>query len=523
MTSLWLDTTARIETDPFQPDAAYDVVVVGAGITGITTALLLARAGKRVAVLEARQVGAVTTGNTTAKISLLQHKQASRILRHHSQEVARAYFEANLEGQSWLLRYCGDNFIPFQRRDAYTYAVTDSGHGALEDELEALHRCNLQAEFTTDTELPFDVTGAIRLPDQAQFNPMDYLTAAVAELRSRGGIVVENLRVRHVDAGTPVGVRTDLGRVTGAELVLATGTPILNRGGHFALLKPGRSYGMAFKTELLSDRHALPQGMYLSIDSPGRTLRTYPANVVEHPGEGEGAGGAEDTGPAAPAPEYLIVGGNGHPVGRHAHTRGLLEDIERWTHQHFPGAEATHEWSAQDYQPAGALPYVGPIPVPSATGRSGRIHVATGFHKWGMTNGVAAALALSADILGGDNEWAKILYKGRVSPQDALSTAETNAEVAVELLSGWLGGLARTHDVHPPEGQGVVTREKARPVGVCTVDGATHRVSAICTHLGGVLGWNDAERSWDCPLHGSRFSAEGELLEGPATRNLERP
>jgi Rieske Fe-S protein len=140
-----------------------------------------------------------------------------------------------------------------------------------------------------------------------------------------------------------------------------------------------------------------------------------------------------------------------------------------------------------------------------------------------MTNGVAAALALSAAILGGDNHWAKDLYKSRISGRDAASTAETNVSVGLELLSGWLGGLTRTTQTAPPEGQGTVVRENARPVGLCTVDSATYRVSAVCTHLGGVLSWNDAEVSWDCPLHGSRFSADGKVLEGPAVKDLAGP
>ncbi|MEC5180904.1 Rieske Fe-S protein, partial [Arthrobacter sp. CG_A4] len=211
------------------------------------------------------------------------------------------------------------------------------------------------------------------------------------------------------------------------------------------------------------------------------------------------------------------MGGNGHPVGREHHTRAQVDDLQRWAVQHFPGGELSHSWSAQDYEPAGAVPYVGAVPW------SGNVHTATGYNKWGMTNGVAAALALSADILGGDSSWARILFRTRISAHDAASTVQANNEVAVEMISGWLGGLARTRSVNPPEGQGVVVRDNGRPVGLCTVQGKSHKVSVICPHLGGVLGWNDAEQSWDCPLHGSRFTADGQILEGPATRELGHP
>lgn len=496
MKSLWLETRPDIATDSFSPGSTYDTVVVGAGITGLTTALLLARSGQRVAVLEARETGAVTTGNTTAKLSLLQGTQMSGIIKHHGADIARHYVTGNREGQSWLLRFCEENSVGFDRRDAFNYAVSDDGAAALSAERDACAQAGLDTVLEKTSGLPFAVTGTQRLADQAQFHPLEVLAALAADLRSHGGRLFEGVRVEGANKGSTKGdrveIKTNRGSVSAEQLVLATGTPILDRGGHFAVLKPKRSYAVAFTVQ-----DEIPQGMYLSVDSPSRSLRT---TVVD-------------------GRTFLITGGNGHDVGRHTHTRALVDDLIRWTQEHFPTAQPAYSWSAQDYEPASALPYVGRVALGGQ-----KIYTATGFNKWGMTNGVAAALALSAQILGGNMPWASELYKTRVAPQDALSTARAGAGVGLEMLTGWLGGLSRTSTtVSPAEGQGVVVREGARPVGICTVNGVSQRVSAVCPHMGGVLGWNDAERSWDCPLHGSRFDADGTLLEGPATRNLARP
>ncbi|WP_028279956.1 FAD-dependent oxidoreductase [Arthrobacter sp. H5] len=494
MKSLWLDTAPQIPADSFTPGSDYDSVVVGAGITGLTTAALLARSGQRVAVLEARQVGAVATGNTTAKLSLLQGTQISKIVHHHGAGLARHYVTGNREGQSWLLRFCAEHGVPFDTRDAVNYAVSDDGAAQLASERDACAEAGLNAVLEDTSELPFPVTRTLRLAGQAQVHPMDVLAALAADLRKHGGVLCEGVRVDGVTAGSakgdPIDVRTNRGPVQAGNLVLATGTPILDRGGHFTVLAPHRSYAAAFTVQ-----DEIPQNMYLSVDAPSRTLRGAVVN----------------------GRPYLITGGNGHPVGRQANTQSMVDDIIRWTQEQFPTAQPAYSWSAQDYEPASSVPYVGRMPVGGHN-----IYTATGFNKWGLTNGVAAALALSAEILGGHMPWAKELYKPRLGAQDALSTAKAGAAVGLEALTGWLGGLARTERVVPPQGQGVVVRQNARPVGICQVDGVTHRVSAVCPHLRGILSWNDAERSWDCPLHGSRFTFDGVLLEGPSTMDLPR-
>lgn len=488
MTSLWLDRPV-LETDS-QLAEQYDDVVVGAGLTGLVTGLLLARSGRSVAVIEAREVGVVTTGNTTGKVSLLQGTRLSRVLARQSERVARAYLEANREGHAWLLRFCDDHGVPYQRRPAVTYAADQQSLGAARDEHEAAQRLGLAVEWRDSLDVPFPHAGGTVLQEQAQLDAMDVLAALLTELRRAGGTVVSGRRVVGAPLTSPAAVDLDNGsRVLAENVVLATGVPILDRGLYFAKVEPQRSYALAF-------RHpSPPELLLLSARSPTRSVRDVPTN-----------GGP-----------LLLVGGEGHAVGRVLSTAARLDALREWTNECFPGAEETHAWSAQDYSSHDGLPFVGALP----RGR-GHIYLATGYGKWGLSNGVAAALSLTKQIHGDRASWQTTISHRITRPSGALELARHNALVGAHLVGDLVRAELRTAR-EPAEGEGTVGRRGGLPIGESCVEGQRCSVVAVCTHLGGTLNWNDAERSWDCPLHGSRFRPDGSVLEGPATQPLRRP
>lgn len=490
-TSLWLQTAPPIATDEFEWDGHYDTIVVGAGLTGLSTALMLARSGMRVLVLEARTVGAVTTGNTTGKVSLLQGTTLSSIRRHSSDAVLCAYVDGNTAGQGWLLDFLEEQRVPFEVREAVTYATTLDGLDKLDAELAAARSAGLEAVQERSTELPFAVEGALTLGGQAQVHPLKVLAALAAEFRRLGGRIVEGERVTDVSAAKPAVVTSTSGTSRADQIVLATGTPILDRGLYFAKVEPTRSYVTAYRVP-----RDIPRGMYLSADSPTRSLRT----ATDEDGT-----------------ELLLVGGNGHPAGRADSPAKKLADLSAWAERLFPGAERTHWWAAQDYRSANRVPFVGWLP----RGR-GRVYLATGYDKWGMTNAVASALSLTADLTGETLEWARVLHHRVTRPRDLASGVAINAGVGKAALTEWASAEAGRElgDDAVPEGTGTVGHRGRAPVAVSTVDGTTCALTAVCSHLGGVVRWNDAELSWDCPLHGSRFAPDGTVLEGPATQPL---
>lgn len=499
MTSLWFDDRTAPTTPPAPPAIdvdSVDVVVVGAGITGLTTAVLLARAGKRVVVVEARRVGAGATGNTTGKVTALQGSRLARISARHSDGVLRAYVAGNREGRDWLLRYCDEHGLAVQRHDDHAYAQRDDGLDTARAVLSACRSAGLdEAHWVARADVPFPFRGGVRLPEQAQLDPVPVLHSLVAELERHGGTLLQGVRATSVSGFSPVRVGVRFGHgdletertITAGHCVLATGIPVLDRGLFFARLQANRSYCLAFT---VPDDFSTP--MFISVDSPTRSIRWAPT----------GAG------------ERLIVGGAGHPVGRSADPARSVDELSAWAQRHYPGTTRTHFWSAQDYAPAAELPYVGPV-LPGMD----RILVATGYDKWGLSNGVAAALALSARLLGGRMDWADAFASWPPHLSGAPSAVRSNAEVGFNLVKGWLTPMLRP-SAKPREGQGAVTGAPWQLRAESVVDGVHRTVSPVCPHLGGVVRWNDADRAWECPLHGSRFAPDGELLEGPATRGL---
>ena len=491
--SLWVATTEETSYPALAGDLDVDVAVVGGGITGLTTALLLGRAGARVALVEAGRVAAGTTGYTTAKLTSLHGLVYADLIAEHGTDKARQYADANQAAIAAVRELAEGLGIDCQleTQDAYTYTTEAERRGDIAAEVEAATTLGLPATYVERTELPVAVEGAVRFADQAQFHPRRYCLGLAEALTDQGIGVFEATRALDVDEGGERAiVQTDGGSIVADHVVVATLLPFVDPGGFFTKAHPMRSYAMAVRID-----GAVPQGMYLSTDSPSRSVR--PVHLDGEVG--------------------LVVGGESHKVGQGGDTTQYYATLETWARQTFDVRSIEHRWSAHDYVPVDSVPYVGRSP------RSRRTMVATGFKKWGMTNGTAAAMILTDAILGRENPWAEVYDATRV---DASTSAKEflaeNLNVGKRFVADHVARLTApaAEGLEPGEG-GVVDVEGQKVAAYRAPDGTLQAVSAICTHLGCTVSWNSSETTWDCPCHGSRFACDGRVISGPAVVDLE--
>jgi glycine/D-amino acid oxidase-like deaminating enzyme/nitrite reductase/ring-hydroxylating ferredoxin subunit len=485
--SLWVATTEPGHFPTLPGDEAADVVVVGAGITGLSTACLLAEQGASVVVVDAGPICAGATGYTTAKITSLHGLTYAGLADRLDGDRARLYGEANEAAIGELERLVTAHEIDcgFERRAHLVYTTDPSSASSVEQEAEVAASLGLPASSTTQTDLPFDVAAAVRFDNQAQFHPRAYCLGLARAIESAGGRVYAHTRARDVDGDTRV-VATDHGEVRGDAVVVATHLPINEMGAYFARTVPWRSYALAVMVE--GDR---PREMYISADSPTRSLRT--------------------------AGEHLIVGGEGHKVGEAHDTAEHYRNLEQWAREHFGVTDVAHRWSAQDWSSADGLPYIGRM-----AGHDDGVYVATAFKKWGITHGTVAAMLIRDLIAGRDNPWLDVYDATRVAPKQSLrGVISENVSALKRLVSGRrAAGDDATVDALSP-GEAAVVLVDGDPIAAYRDDeGKVHAVAAVCTHLGCHVTFNPAERSWDCPCHGSRFTTDGAVLEGPAVDDL---
>jgi glycine/D-amino acid oxidase-like deaminating enzyme/nitrite reductase/ring-hydroxylating ferredoxin subunit len=479
--SLWFHDSTRPARAPLDRDLTVDVTVLGAGIVGLTTALLLERQGARVAVLEARRVGAGASGYNTAKLSSLHGLTYETLAGTLGSDAARTYGAANEAGIARVFELADELGIEcdLRRKPNYTYAESPSDLDQVRGEAEVARQLGLPASYVDDVDLPFPVAGAVRFEDQAEFHPIRYLDGIAAAL---SGPLYEGTMATHVHRGR---VRTAVGPTLRAgHVVVATHLPFLDRGLYFARCHPERSYVVAGRTA------EAPAGMYLSTEQPAHSIRAHG--------------------------EWLLVGGESHKAGQ-ADAAERYARLEAWARERF-GIEPELRWSTQDHMPVDGVPYVGRHD-PLSPG----VWVATGFRKWGLAMGTAAAELLAAQIAGRDHEWAPLFDPQRLRPKaGAGSFVKENANVALRFFGDRLVKRGSVDEIAPGEGR-IVGAGLGQRAAYRDEDGTLHELSARCTHLGCIVNWNSAERTWDCPCHGSRFAATGEVIEGPALRPLTGP
>lgn len=494
-TSLWQSSVAPYEAIN-QPDnnTVYDVIIVGGGITGISTALLLQQAGKKCMVLEAANLCFGTTGGTTAHLNTLLDTPYTTIAGNFGKENARLVFEAVSEAIALVKENVAKYNIDcgLQAADAYLFAQDEKQEKELQDILEASREAGLDMQYSDDIPVPVPFRKAARATGQAKFHPTRYVHALAKQFEKEGGIIVQDCQVTGVENNETVTVETEKGIFKSVDLIYATHIP---PGVNLIHLRcaPYRSYAMAVTLE----GNNYPENLAYDMYDPYNYYRTQEVD----------------------GKKYLIVGGKDHKTAHEENTDKCFMELEAHIRKHFPVKEIVYKWSSQYFEPADGIPYIGHLP-----GHPENIYVATGYGGNGMTYSSVAALTLKRMLLNKETSYMDLFDPNRIKPIAGFTNfIKHNADV----VKHFVGKLFSTEELQelaelaPGEGR-VVKYEKHKIALYKDEEGTLHAVSPVCTHLKCDVQWNGAEKSWDCPCHGARYSYDGRVLTGPADRDLER-
>jgi glycine/D-amino acid oxidase-like deaminating enzyme/nitrite reductase/ring-hydroxylating ferredoxin subunit len=493
--SLWLDTTEQTEFPAMDGDRRVDTAILGGGIAGVTAAVHCKEAGQDVALIEKNRVIEGVTGKTTAKVTSLHALVYHQLLKKHGRRRVEGYADANSAAVEEIADRVEAHDIDcnFGRIPAYTYAADESERSEVESEVSAAKSLGLPATFVADPPFPERTPGAVRFDEQAHFHPREYLLDLVEEIPGEGSHVFENTKATDIEDGSPCRVETTGGTVTADSVLVATHFPIEDPAAYFARQFPKRSYILA--VTLASEP---PQGLFYRKSDPYFSVRPYP--------------GAEGN--------LTLVGGQNHKTGQGGSTAERYRTLERQAREHLDVESVEYRWSTQDYNSADRIPYVGQL-GPGIE----NVYAATGFGGWGMTNGTAAGMLLAQFAEGDPDElWAHAFDPERIDPEaGAKEFLKENLDVGKEFTRDWAKAPFRGKEPNVAPGEGEVVRRDGKQLAVARdEDGELHVASAVCTHMDCIVHWNDAEQSWDCPCHGSRFSVDGDVLDGPAVEDLPK-
>lgn len=431
MQSVWQASSEIGKFDSLHGDVKTDVLIIGGGMAGVLTAYFLDKAGVDYILVEASEICSGITKNTTAKITSQHGLIYNDLLGRFDEEKAMMYLKANEWAVNKYRELCKNIDCYFEEKDAFVYSIDN--RGKLEAELRALERLDFNAEFEDNLPLPFDVVGAVKFKNQAQFNPLKF----IAEI-SKGLKVYENTCVRELTEHTAV---CNDAKITANKIIVATHFPFINKHGAYWLkMYQHRSYVIAL--ENAPDVH----GMYVDEAEKGMSFRNYN--------------------------DLLLIGGGDHRTGKQG---GSWHELRGFAKLNYPQARERYHWATQDCMSLDGVPYIGHYSKATPD-----FYVASGFNKWGMTSSMAAARILSDMVMGKENPYAHVFNPSRTILRPQL--AVNGFEAVVNLLTP---------------------------------------TPKRCPHLGCALKWNNAEHTWDCPCHGSRFTEDGELIDNPSTGNAK--
>jgi len=491
--SFWIDSTPETDFPPLIDNLLVDVAIVGAGIAGLTAAVLLKRSGLSVAVIESKRVAKGVSGHTTAKLTSLHQLIYAELIDKFGEEKARLYGESNEAAIAQVAALVAEEQIDcdFSRQSNYTYADTTDQLNKVVAEVEAAKKLGLPASLVQETSLPFPIAGAVKFENQAQFHVRKYLLHLAKSIPSDNSYLFENTKVETVEQNNPCQVITDKGTLRAQKVLITTHLPILDRGLYFAKTYPKRSYIIGARIE----SSQAPQGMFIGSGKDYNSVRTTPYQ--------DGL--------------LLLIGGGGHKVGTVTNTEERYLKLEQFARTKFGIDNFDYRWSTQDMVSFDKIPYIGKL-----TPLDENIYVATGFSLWGMSNGTLSGMLLRDFVLGKSNPWAELYDSTRATPFLTPQSIKENINVGTHWVGDRLKGLTNSiADVKSNEGK-VITLKGEKIAAYRDETGNLHAVSAVCSHLACIVGWNNAEKSWDCPCHGARFNFDGEVIHGPAIKNLTK-
>jgi glycine/D-amino acid oxidase-like deaminating enzyme/nitrite reductase/ring-hydroxylating ferredoxin subunit len=494
--SYWMASTGTTNYPTLQEDTQVDVAVIGGGMVGITTAYLLKKEGLTVAVLEADHILQGTTGHTTAKITSQHNLIYDKIKQQMGEEKARQYADANEAAIRTIAALIKENEIDcdFEWRSSYVYTHLDEYVQKISDEAKTAASLGIKASYLDKIPLPFPIKAAVRFDNQAQFHPRKYLLALAGRIPGEGSEIFEQSRVVDIEEGSHCNVITERGhKVTAKNVIVASHYPFYDKPGfYFTRIYQERSYALGVIT-----KEKLSEGMYITAEDPGRSLRSQKYEQGE----------------------LIIASGEHHKTG-HGETTSLhYDNLATFMKETFEVIDIPYRWSTQDCVTMDDVPFTGHL----TSGRK-NIYVATGFRKWGMTNSTASAMILRDLITKGESPWEPVYSPSRFIDGNSTKTfLKENADVAGQFVSGKLESVSSIDKVELLPGQGKILQVNGQKAGVYKDgQGQLHMVDSTCTHLGCEVKWNDAEKTWDCPCHGSRYTYEGDIVEGPTVKPLAR-
>ncbi len=499
-TSLWMATSDRVPGPALTENLRTDVCIVGAGIAGLTTAYMLARAGRAVVVIDDGPIGGRETCRTTAHLSNVIDDRFQVIERYHGIGGSRLAQESHAAAIDCIEDIVASEHVDcgFERLDGYLFLAPGQDTQLLEREYEAAVRAGCaDVERLRQTPIPsLDDGPCLRFPHQAQFHPLRYLACLAEAIVRDGGRIHPDTHASRIEGGAEAYVETSGGvRIRASAIVVATNSPVNNRVKVHTKQASYRTYAIAARLP----RGSVPKGLYWDMADPYHYVRLTEDGGSRH--------------------AILVVGGEDHKTGqardhdpakRHA-------ALETWTRKCFPMVQSIeYRWSGQIVETIDGLAFIGANPLDHDN-----VFIATGDSGMGMTHGTIAGLILSDLVLGRENPW-KSLYDPARKAIGAVGTfLEENLNVAVQYIRDYTsrGEATSAEDIAP--GRGAIARRGLSKVAIYRdPTGHVHELSAVCPHLGGIVCWNGVEGSWDCPCHGSRFEPLGKVINGPAIGNL---